>query len=166
MSVSVSAVPFLLIGALVNSAINVTSALASSATSNGQYIHLEGKILEEIFNKEFQTNIVDEETLIKTLTEHGARNITTENGTITCDCEAFRLTFTKEGKNNTYTMIATYNQDKGLNELATDLGNEYTINAQEISYNKIKERLEQKNLEIAEEEIYDDNTIVLTVNLD
>ena len=47
-----------------------------------------------------------------------------------------------------------------------DIGNEYTINAQEVSYNKIKERLEEQNLDIENEEIYDDNTIVLTVNLE
>lgn len=165
MSVSISAVPFLLLGSLVSGAINVTGAVVSGLTSNGQSLHLEGKMLEELFNKEFKTNIVDEEALVKTLAEHGATDIEVIDGTINCNCESFRLTFYKK-EDNPYTMIATYNKDKGLNELVENIGNEYTSNAQEISYNKIKERLEQKNMEIAEEEVYDDNTIVLTVNLD
>ena len=63
-------------------------------------------------------------------------------------------------------MQISYVSDKNLNEFVENIGAEYTANAQEISYNKIKERLADKSLEIYEEEIYDDNTIVLTVNLD
>ena len=37
---------------------------------------------------------------------------------------------------------------------------------QEASYNKIKERLESQNLKISDEEVFDDNTIVLTIDLD
>ena len=63
-------------------------------------------------------------------------------------------------------MQITYVSDKNLNEFVENIASEYTANVQEVSYNKIKERLAEKNLEIYEEEIYDDNTIVLTVNLD
>ena len=109
---------------------------------------------------------MDKSALLKTLEEHGATNFQTDGNTISCNCEAFHLTFTKTEKDKPYTMVATYNKDYGLNELVENLGSEYASNAQEISYNKIKERLEKQNLEIEEEEVYDDNTIVLTVNLE
>lgn len=167
MSVSISAAPFFLIFALGKGIVDVTGAVVQGlSNTNGERLHLEGKDLEEIFNKAFQTVIVDKQALIKTLHEHGASDIRDDNGIISCNCEAFHLVFEKIGRDKPYTMTATYNNDYGLNELAENLGNEYAINAQEISYNKIKERLEAQNLEITEEEVFDDNTIVLTIDLD
>ena len=63
-------------------------------------------------------------------------------------------------------MKISANNSLGVDDLVNDIGSEYCANAQEISYNKIKERLEKQNLTIDDEEIYDDNTIVLTINLD
>lgn len=166
MSVSVSAVPFMLLYAVGQGVINLTSALASGLKDTDMTkLHLEGETLQGLFNKEFKTVIMDKEVLIKTLEEHGATNITEDENTISCLCEEFQITFIQKGK-APYVMYITYNQEKGLNELVENLGSEYATNAQEISYNKIKERLEKQNLEITEEEVFDDNTIVLTVDLD
>ncbi len=176
MSVSVTAVPFLLFhmisatGAIV-AAIGVAqvsgTVLSGLSNTSAKKLHLEDNTLEEqFFNKEFPTVIMDKTALLKTLEEHGATNFQTDGNSISCNCEAFHLTFTKTEKDKPYTMVATYNKDYGLNELVENLGSEYATNAQEISYNKIKERLAKQNLEIEEEEVYDDNTIVLTVNLD
>lgn len=180
MSVSVTAAPFLLMYALGN-VISATGAIVAAVTAaqvsgtvlsglsntSAKKLHLEDNTLEEqFFNKEFPTVIMDKQALLKTLEEHGATNFQTEGGQISCNCEAFHLTFTKKEKDKPYTMVATYNKDYGLNELVENLGSEYASNAQEISYNKIKERLEKQNLEIEEEEVFDDNTIVLTVNLE
>lgn len=167
MSVSVSAAPIYLLFALGKGVIDVTGAVVQGMASSGtQRLHLEGKELEEIFNKAFETVIMDKNALIKTLEEHGATNIQETNGVISCNCEAFQLSFQKPKADGPYTMTATYNKDYGLNELVENIGSEYAINAQEISYNKIKERLEAQNLSITEEEVFDDNTIVLTVDLD
>lgn len=177
MSVSVSAVPILLFYSLGKGVIALASAVAAAQVSgtvasglsqtSAKKIHLHDNTLEEeFFNKEFPTVIMDKTALMKTLEEHGATSIQTDGTSISCNCEAFHLTFTKTEKDKPYTMVATYNQDYGLNDLVENLGSEYASNAQEISYNKIKERLEKQNLEIEEEEVYDDNTIVLTVNLD
>ena len=167
MSVSVSAVPFLLVYALGKGIVDITSAVVASATVKADKLHLEEKDLKEIFNKEFETVIVDKDVLLKTLQEHGAINISVlENDSIICDCEAFHLMFEKIETDKPYKMKVSYNDDYNLNEFIENIGSEYASNAQEISYNKIKERLTSQNLEIADEEIFDDNTIVLTVNLD
>lgn len=162
MSVSVSAAPFLLISALTG----IISATAQGLSGSGaQNLHLENEVIENIFNQEFQTQIVDKRTLLKTLKEHRAINIQEAFGNISCDCEKFHLEFIYNG-DKPYTMKISANNSLGVDDLVNDIGSEYCANAQEISYNKIKERLEKQNLTIDDEEIYDDNTIVLTINLD
>lgn len=167
MSVSVSAVPFLLVYALGKGIVDLTSALVVSGNAKAQKVHLEEQDLKEIFNKEFETVIVDKDVLLKTLQEHGATDISIlGNDSIICDCEAFHIMFEKTEADKPYKMKVSYNDDYNLNEFIENIGSEYASNAQEISYNKIKERLLQQNLEISDEEVFDDNTIVLTVNLD
>lgn len=168
MSVSVSAIPFILISSLAKGVVDITGAITTGINhKNSERLHLEAEDFENVFNKAFNTAILDKKTLLKTLQEHGATNFTEdENQTLECDCEAFHLTFEKENENKPYTMTVTYAQNYNPNQIAEDIGSEYSTNAQEISYNKIKERLEKQNLHIAEEEIFDDNTIVLTVNLE
>lgn len=162
MSVSVSAVPFMLISGLA------TLITATVQGLNGQGIerfHLDYETVEKLFNQEFETQIVDKQTLLKTLTEHGAVNIEDSSNDISCDCEEFHIEFKYNG-DKPYTMRVSAKSDSGVDDLIKDLSSEYTANAQEVSYNKIKERLERQNLTIDDEEVYDDNTIVLTVNLD
>lgn len=162
MSVTVSATPFLLIASLAE-IINATAV--GLITNTTDKLHLEGDVIQQIFNSEFQTQIVDKRTLLKTLKEHGAVNIEEAFGNISCDCEQFHLEFVYNG-DKPYTMKVSASNKLGLDDLINDIGTEYSANAQEISYNKIKERLEKQNLTINDEEILDDNTIVLTVNLD
>lgn len=174
MSVTVSMVPFFLIAASGAAITEIVSAAAVASVNNEKVnyagptslLHLEAEELEDIFNKKFETTILDKDVLLKTLKEHGATKIQINKDAITCDCECFRLTFEKAESDKAYSMQITYYDDKNINEFVKDISSEYTANAQEISYNKIKERLTEKNLEIYEEEIYEDNTIVLTVNLD
>ena len=169
MSVTISAVPFLLIFTIskgVIDYINMNNEIKDSMVLNeNQNMHFEEQTLKQLNNKTFETTIMNKEVLMKTLEEHGAVNIIEKGEKIECDCEAFHIAFNKKS-NNPYSMTITYNQEYKLKEFVEDIGNEYTLNAQEISYNQIKQRLEEKQLEIEEEEIYDDNTIVLTVNLE
>ena len=170
MSVTISMVPFFLLFAVGSTLSEVTSAVVhgqqyAGKTSSG-LLHLEAEDIEKIFNKKYETTILDKDVLVKTLKEHGATNVKVDYDKITCDCEEFSLVFEKSESDKPYSMQITYVSDKNLNEFVENIASEYTANAQEVSYNKIKERLAEKNLEIYEEEIYDDNTIVLTVNLD
>ena len=171
MSVTISAVPFFLIYSVVGGVIAYSNTLeeAKKYNTNSNY-HFERKEIEEICNKDFETKIMDKDLLIKTLEEHGAVNITTQGNYISCNCEAFNLSFYKPAEDKPYSLRIAYNpqysSDNKLENFVDNIGTEYTANAQEVSYNQIKERLEEQNLEIENEEIYDDNTIVLTVNLE
>ncbi len=109
--------------------------------------------------------------LIKTLNEHGCENTKYENGIITCTLEDFKLEFYKdetlEGEEkNAFRMKIIANCDESkIEELINDINTEYTMNTQEESYIKIKERLEKQGLRINEEEILEDDSIVLTINI-
>lgn len=167
MSITVSAYPTSLFSVL-SSTISEIIALHNTQTTeieSGEYIHLDNGVIEKLCNKEFDTLIMDKDALLKTLEEHGATNIVECQGDISCECETFQLDFYKS-KNEPYKVRITYHNENGVAELLSNLGNEYSTNAQEISYNKIKERLEYQNLEIENEEVYEDNTIVLTINLE
>ena len=50
-------------------------------------------------------------------------------------------------------------------EIINDLNDEYGLNIQEMTYNKIKERLEQENMRLESETVLDDNSIVLTIDV-
>ena len=182
MSVTLTAAPaFLLfqVGGTVLVEI-VTAAVTGAAMAQGtklvldgttnikepNKIHLGSDIAQQLLNKQYQTEIMDKDVLLKTLEEHGATRIITHGNTIACDCEDFHLEFSRNNNKSPYNLQLSYNKQFNPEEFIKDLGSEYAINAQEISYNKIKERLEERNLEIEEEEIYEDSTIVLTVNLE
>lgn len=152
MSVTASGIPFLLLN---DTLLKFVARPSTNAT-----------FMNAIVNHIYDTNMMDEKTLLKTLEEHGARNIEINNSKITCICDVFRLNFEKQGANKPYTLEVIANIDNDSESLVQDINVEYSANVQEISYNKIKERLEQKNLTIENEEVYDDNTIVLTVNLE
>ena len=185
MSVCVSASPFFLLYAALGGTLPIAlETLADSVrqgmaktgetlggikdgiTQNGEILHLEDDVVEKLFNKEYATQIMDKSTLIKTLVEHGALNITQDYDDVTCDCEEFTLSFIKEAEDKPYKLKVSYNTTDKPDNIIENIAGEYALNAQEISYNTIKERLEKNNLEIEDEEIFDDNTIVLTVNLD
>lgn len=134
-----------------------------------------GMVSEEIVNlicREYETVFVDEGVLLKTLQEHGAENIYTEYGNISCEMEGFLLEFYKQDPTEEmafppYNMkITTKCKESELQTFIDDINSEYTKNTQEENYIKIKERLDKNNMKIREEEVFDDDTIVLTIDID
>lgn len=135
----------------------------------------DGRITQEVVDllcKEYDTVFVSKEVLLKTLEEHGAENIYVENENISCEMEGFLLDFYKPQATDTmafppYKMKITTNcSENELQNFVENINSEYTSNSQEENYLKIKERLDKQNMRIAEEEVFEDNTIVLTVNID
>ena len=71
-------------------------------------------------------------------------------------------------KNDTgaFALDITQISDKSeCEDLINDLNKEYGLNIQEITYNKIKERLQQENMRLESETVLDDNSIVLTIDI-
>ena len=135
--------------------INSTYSSDISAISQTQFIE-----------KCFDTPFTDREVLLKTLEEHGLNDIQDSNGTITGSIENYKLKFEQKGQEQPYHLTIICPEDNDTEEKVADISSEYTLNVQEQSYLSIVENLKQNNMEIEEEEVLEDNTIVLTINLE
>ena len=169
----------------------IASATVSGALSTQRYNELEAKqhqkqdnytsaysldnLIAGEMNKEFQkpyaticsqykTVFKDEDLLIKTLEEHGVENIQSEDGKIYCSLEALKFEFEKNSE-DVYVMNITHKENEDL-DIVNELGEEYQSNVQEQSYMNIKKNLENQNMQIDSEEVLEDNSIMITVNLE
>ena len=114
----------------------------------------------------YQTNYTDKGVLLNTLTEHGAEEISENDGEISCKLFGMEMVYYKKNGSNGYTLDITQISDKNVcQDLIDDLNDEYGLNIQEITYNKIKERLEQENMRLESETVMEDNSIVLTIEV-
>ena len=110
---------------------------------------------------------MDKEILIKTLSEHGIENLReNEFGQIKGKSGEYELTFDKTEADKPYYLTINYLSTTDIETEISNISSEYAVNTQEQSYNHIVEKLHDNNMKIEDEEVYDDNTIVITVNLD
>lgn len=122
---------------------------------------------QQLTERAFETPFMDKDLLIKTLEEHGATNIeVNESGKISCQVESFSLDFDKYENDKPYSLKISCFETDDANEKVDDLNSEYALNVQEEAYLNIIDKLKENNMNIEEEEVMDDNTIVLTINLE
>ena len=119
-----------------------------------------------LLEKSLETPFMDKNILMKTLEEHGVSNITEEFGVIKGEVDTYKLTFEKTEEDKPYFVTISYLESDNLEEKMNDLNSEYALNVQEDAYLNIIEKLKENSMQIEEEEVLDDNTIVLTVNLE
>lgn len=184
MSVTVVSLPVLLIYGVVTAATAAATHIAGETAKTIENQETKNKELqkklkqrieenngcmtEELmqeFCKEFETVFMDKDILIKTLEEHGLKNIECEGENIQGQIENFTVSFNRENTSIPYKMKISCTQEIET-DMAQDINTEYAMNVQEETYIKLKERLEEKNLEIESEEVLDDDSIVITVNID
>ena len=116
--------------------------------------------------KEFETPFTDKDILIKTLEEHGCFNIKAENNSISCQTGNYSLSFYKYGEQEPYKLKISCLETESSEEKVDDINSEYALNVQEDAYLQIINKLKENNMEIENEEVQEDNTIVLTINLE
>lgn len=116
--------------------------------------------------RKYETVFLDKNLLIKTIDEYGFSDINIQENLITATLDAFFVKFERETNDKAFVMSISVSDNCDDVELFNDLSVEYSSNCQEETYFKIKERAANKNLEIIEEEVLDDETIVLTISLD
>ena len=174
MSCTVMAVPYAL-------AWVVGAVVSASAEAVYNKKHGENKELKEIsvncddiqiiddthfLEKDFETPFVDKSILLKTLEEHGVVNIKDEDGIITGNVEGYCLKFTKHSENEPYSLKISGSDTNNSQEKVNNLESEYAINVQENAYMQIMEKLKENNMQLEDEVVEEDNTIVLTINID
>ena len=126
------------------------------------------RITEEHFiEKNIETVFMDKNLLIKTLTEHGINNVQEFlSGEIVGSIDGYKFCFMKPSEDKPYSLKISAKQSENVDEKVEDLNSEYALNVQEDTYLSVVENLKNNNMEIESEEVMDDNTIVLTVNLE
>lgn len=172
MSCTVIAVPYALAWAVVSVAGVAVSAI-EKASQNHHFSRSNNvcddvyEITEEHFiEKDFETPFIDKAILLKTLEEHNVKGITESGDNITCEVDNYTLTFTKTENEKPYMLRVSCTENDSAEEKVGDLNSEYALNVQEDVYLHIIDKLKENNMQIEEEEVQDDNTIVLTVNID
>ena len=188
MSCTVVAIPFALhyiVGALVAAAtISTATAVKEIERELSSDIDIKDSVIEDIkleqrkceedvviteqnfINKTFETPFVDKNILLKTLEEHGFSNIQETEGKISAEYQNYSVQFEKESEEKPYNLLIRYAIEDDVYGKVNDLNEEYSMNVQEESYISIIEKLKNNNMELESEEVLDDNTIVLTVNLE
>lgn len=112
------------------------------------------------------TAYTDGKLLIKTLKEYGVENLSVNNDKIICKVDNYTLKFEKNNVNSQYNLNIICPENCKIDEKINDLNNEYTLNVQEEAYIHILEKLKENNMNVEEEEVLEDNTIILTINLE
>ena len=172
MSCTIGLVPFLLLYGAAQAAISLSPAENTDELKRRLKESLEannGEISQEqvdLICREYSTTFMDRDLLLKTIDEHGFTDISEENGKISAVLDNVKIEFYRTDSAQPYTMNILCPKLCETTRLTTDISDEYTLNVQEETYLKIKERLEKKSLKIDEEEVLEDDSIMLTVNLD
>ncbi len=114
----------------------------------------------------YNTNYKDKGILLNTLIEHGAQELSETGDEISCKLFDMEMIYHKDSKTGAYVLDITQVKSKDdCSNLINDLNEEYGLNIQEMTYNKIKERLDSENLRLESEEVLDDNSILLTIEV-
>ena len=175
MSCSVVAIPWALyaiVPAIIGAAVRLEAALEEKADNPDYSIHHAPENtyvfpVDEIVNKEYETQFMDKDILLKTLEEHGVTNIQEmPNGSITGNIDNFSMEFVKHSPELPYVLKLACKEQDCANEKVGDISSEYALNVQEAAYLSIVEKLKENNMQIENETVEDDNTIVLTINLE
>ncbi len=119
----------------------------------------------EMLSKEYATNFLDADILGKTLKEYGFTDLKVSDLEINCKLQNALVSFVRISKEEPFALRID-SVEENTDEIANDINSEYALNVQEQTYNKIKERLKNRNLEINEEEVLEDDSIMLTVYID
>ena len=180
MSCTVVAVPYALMW--VVGAIAAAATAATNTTTNNDMLEdvfdfndnnsnencTEDKVITEkhFIEKTFETPFMDKEILMKTLEEHGVRNIFEWETGLSGEVDNYKLTFEKPSQDKPYSVRISCLEKENAEEKLSDLNGEYALNVQEDAYLHIIDKLKENNMQIEQEEVMEDNTIVLTVNIE
>ena len=122
---------------------------------------------EHFIEQKFETVFMDKNILRKTLEEHGVHSIQEDAPeTISGNFENYTLTFEKPEPEKPYYLTIGCRETDNAEEKFNDISTEYALNVQEEVYLNIIEKLKNNDMTIESEEVTEDNTIVLTVNID
>ena len=114
---------------------------------------------------DIETIFTDSTLLHKTLFEHGMSVTEVDDNNIKATCPESSLAFTRSNSAEPFHLKLSSSQEiDALKSDLDDLREEYGFNVQSFTYEHVKENLDD-GMTIESEEVLDDNSILLTINL-
>lgn len=113
----------------------------------------------------FPTNFRDRELLFRTLKEFGV-NPVREGDTLKCKVEDSLLVFRQSQEGAPLSVEIHNTPDLGkVYQYLSDVDEDYKRCLQSMIYERLKQRVTEKNMLIEHEEVLEDNSIVITINI-
>lgn len=113
----------------------------------------------------FPTNFRDGQVLMKTLGEYGLHPETTSDGEIVCRVGASTLRFRPAEEGPYSVKIENAPDLRQMFQVLSNLDEDYRRGVQASTYEKLMNRIDEKNLAVESEEVLEDNSIVITLNV-
>lgn len=122
----------------------------------------------DLLSKEYETPFMNKELLERTLNEYGFKIEKSSELSVIATIERLIFTFARGDANSPFILKIEFPDDcmEMQAEVAASLYEEYGGNTQEETYIRIKEKIDESNMYIEDEEILEDDSIVLTINLE
>jgi len=115
--------------------------------------------------KTFPTNFRDDSLITKTLMEYNLNPILEADGVINCKAGKCQLIFRKEGEGPFNVEVRNAPDVRQIYQQLDDINDVYCQNVQAKTYQNLKSRIAEKGLTIEQEEVLEDNSIVITLNV-
>lgn len=123
-------------------------------------------LIQQPLTQIFPTNFRDRELLKQVLQENDIHPIEMENGQLTCDLGNARLQFYQSSPDSLITVeLSGASNTQSIFRHLSLLDEDYKSYIQERAYHDVKEKAEEKGLTIEHEQILEDNSIVITLNI-
>lgn len=135
---------------------------------SGRKIFVTGEDVQSHFgtpSQSFPTNFRDEQVLMKTLREYGLRPDAIPDGGIVCGAGASTLRFHPAEEGSYSVEIENTPNLQQMFQLLSNLDEDYKRGVQASTYEKLMSRIEEKSLVVESEEVLEDNSIVITLNV-
>lgn len=113
----------------------------------------------------YPTNFNDEDLLMKTLMDYGANPVKDVNGDIIMNLAGNEFKFHKIREEPYQVEVKSTGNSKQIYNHLSLIDGDYKGNVQAYTYENLKKNLEDRNLNIESEEVLEDNSIVITVNI-
>lgn len=113
----------------------------------------------------YPTNFRDGELLFRTLKEFGV-NPLRQGGAIICKVEQSVLTFRQFDDHPFFVEIQNAPDLKKIYEYLSDVDEDYKRCVQDLVYQKLMQRAAEKQMTVESEQVLEDNSIVITLNVE
>jgi hypothetical protein len=116
-------------------------------------------------NQTFPTNFRNEQLLVNTLNDYGLQPSVQTDGEVTCRVEQSTLRFRPAEEGPFSVEVENAPNLQQVFQLLSTLDEDYRHAVQAAAYENLMGRVEEKNLVVESEEVLEDNSIVITLNV-